>query len=198
VPGPRDPIGGRRAAGVALALALVGGAGCAALSGPRFAVETDWDPGARFDSLSTWDWLPAPPASGDVGAPAAPAVDARVRAAVAAELAARGHPRTERAPSFWVSAMASVEDVVAVEARDYYAQVPPWMRDALRDTHVITGQRGVLVVDAIDPATRVPFWRGVVSGAVEPRASAEARDARLRAAVRQLLERFPPRARPGS
>lgn len=116
-----------------------------------------------------------------------------MRAAVAAELAARGYPRTPGAPSFWVNPQATIEDVVAVEAQAYYAQVPPWMRDALRDTHVIQGQRGMLVVDMVDPATRLPFWRGVVSGAVDRTGSPAARDRNLREAVRRLLERFPPR-----
>ena len=88
--------------------------------------------------------------------------------------------------------MARVDDVVAAEAQPVYAEVPVWMRPALRDTHVIVGQRGQLVADVIDPGTRRPLWRGAVSGAVEPSASAARRDARLREAVRRLLERFPP------
>jgi len=183
---------GAARAALAIALAVAAGPGCASLNAPRLSVETDWDPRAPFAALSSWDWLPAPPASGDFGRLSAPVVDARARAAVAAELAARGFPRAPSAPTFWVHPLATIEDVVAVEAQAYYDQVPPWMRDALRDTHVIEGQRGVLVVDLIDPATRLPFWRGVVSGAVDPSASPAAREQRLREAVRRLLERFPP------
>lgn len=168
-------------------------AGCASLTGGGLAVETDWDPQARFGSLATWDWLPGPADSGDFAAPRPAAVrDERVRAAIAAELAARGYPRSSAAPSFWVHPMARVEDVVAAEAQEVYAEIPPWMRPALRDTHVIVGQRGLLVVDLIDPATRRPLWRGAVSGAVDPSASLAARDRRLREAVRRLLEGFPP------
>ena len=65
-------------------------------------------------------------------------------------------------------------------------------RDALRDTHAITGQRGALAIDRIDPATRLPLWRGAVSGAVHPNALPDARVRRLRKATRRLLERFPP------
>ncbi len=174
---------------MAIAVALL--AGCASVGGRGLTVEADWDPSAPFASLSTWDWLPAPPTSGDLAGLAAPVADALVRDAVGAELIARGYTRGA-APTFWVHPLASIEDVVAVEAQFYYSQVPPWMRDALRDTHAITGQRGVLVIDLIDPATRVPFWRGAVSGAVHPNASTDARIRRLREAARRLLERFPP------
>lgn len=178
-----------RTARAALAIVLL--AGCASVGGRSLTVEADWDPNAPLTSLSTWDWLPAPPPSSDLAGLAAPVADALVRDAVAAELAARGYARGAP-PSFWVHPLASIEDVVAVEAQAYYAQVPPWMRDALRDTHAITGQRGVLVVDLIDPATRLPFWRGAISGAVDRSASPEARIRRLREAAHRLLARFPP------
>lgn len=168
--------------------------GCASRSGGPLSVETDWDLQARFEMLSGWDWLPGLGPSGDfAAAPPPPRADERVRAAVAAELEARGYPRTSAAPTFWVHPMARIEDVVAAEAQAVYAEIPPWMRGALRDTHVIVGQRGLLVVDVIDPATRRPLWRGAVGGAVDPGASIAARDRRLREAVRRLLERFPPR-----
>ena len=183
------PLSLPRAARAALAVALL--AGCASVGGRSLAVESDWDPSAPFASLSTWDWLPAAPLSGDLAGLAAPVADALLRDAVGAELVARGYPRGAP-PTFWVHPLASIEDVVAVEAQAYYAQVPPWMRDALRDTHAIIGQRGVLVVDLIDPATRLPFWRGAVSGAVDRSASPEARTRRLREAARRLLARFPP------
>jgi hypothetical protein len=175
--------------GPALVAAL---AGCASLAGGSLSIETDWDPEAHFDALSSWDWLPGPADSGDFAAPQPSPSDERVRAAVAAELEARGYPRTSGAPSFWVHPMARIEDVVAAEAQAVYAEVPPWMRDALRDTHVIVGQRGLLVVDVIDPTTRRPLWRGAVGGGVDSAASPAARARRLREAVRRLLERFPP------
>lgn len=180
-----------RASRTALVIAAALLAGCASVGGRGLTVEADWDPSAPFASLSTWDWLPAAPPSGDLAGLAAPVADALVRDAVADALTARGYARGT-APTFWVHPLASIEDVVAVEAQFYYAQVPPWMRDALRDTHAITGQRGVLVIDLIDPATRVPFWRGAISGAVDPDASPDARVRRLRDAAHRLLERFPP------
>jgi hypothetical protein len=183
----------RRTLRAALALAVAAASGCASLTGASLTIGTDWDPEVSFSALTSWDWLPAPPASDDLGAPAVPVADERVRAAVAAALEARGHPRARGAPSFWVHPLATVEDVVPAETRFYYSQVPPWMRDALRDTHAIEGQRGTLVVDLIDPATRLPFWRGVASGALDPRAAPAAREERLREAARRLLARFPPR-----
>lgn len=178
------------AAGLALAAAA-----CATPGGDGpLAIETDWDPTTRFGALTTWDWQPAAPGSGDVGPTVTPVTDAQVRAAVAAELQSRGYPRAPHAPDFWVRPVATVEDVVAAEAQFFYDQTPPWMRDALRDTHAIAGRRGVLVIDVVDPATRLPVWRGVVSGAVDPRATPEARTRRLRDATRRLLERFPPGA----
>lgn len=185
-----------KAPGAALAIVLAAAVapGCACLTGLAISIGTHWDPDAPFSALSTWDWLPPPPASDDDsdGSPP-PGADEAVHAAVAAELAARGYPRAAgEKPSFFVQPLASVEDVVAEDARFYYSQVPPWMRDALRDTHAIEGRRGVLVVDLIDPATRLPFWRGVASGTVDEDASPAARAERLRRVVHRLLGRFPP------
>lgn len=177
--------GGLHALSAALLLLA---AGCSTLH-----VESDWDRSARFDALRTLDWLPAPAGSGDLPRPAQPELDARVRRAVAEGLAARGFPRDSAAPSFWVHPLAAVEDVVAAEAQHYYAMTPEWMRPALRGTHVVLGQRGVLVVDVVDPTSRTLLWRGSVNGAVDPDASAAARERRLRDAVGRVLAGFPPR-----
>jgi hypothetical protein len=200
MPRSPGPLRRRRAARAARsALAAAAGAllaGCAALAGASLSlsIDSDGDPEARFEALGSWDWLPAPADARDLPtAPSADPLEARVRDAIADELEARGYPRRPGAPTFWVHPMVRVEDVVAAEAQDVHEEVPVWMRPALRDTHVIVGQRGHLVVDLVDPATRRLLWRGAVSGAVDPSASAAQRDARLREGVRRLLARFPPR-----
>lgn len=179
---------GRRARGLAVILLLLAAGGCSTLH-----VESDWNHHARFDALRTWDWLPARAGSGDLPGSAQPVLDARVRRAVAEGLAARGFPRDPAVPTFWVHPLAAVEDVVAAEAAHFYSMTPEWMRPALRSTHAVRGQRGVLVVDVIDPASRTLLWRGTVNGAVDAEASLAARDRRLRQAVTRVLAGFPPR-----
>ncbi|MEB2346233.1 MAG: DUF4136 domain-containing protein [Deltaproteobacteria bacterium] len=181
-------VGRCRVRGLAVLLGLLASGGCSTLH-----VESDWNHGTRFETLRTWDWLPAPSGSGDLPASAQPALDERVRSAVAEGLAARGYPHDPVAPTFWVHPLAVVEDVVAAEAAHFYSMTPEWMRPSLRGTHAVLGQRGVLVVDVIDPVSRTLLWRGTVSGAVDAEASLAARNRRLREAVAQVLAGFPPR-----
>jgi hypothetical protein len=160
--------------------------GCASInSGADFAV------GARMDQYQTFAWgggdtLPA----GDPRLENNPFFDARVRAAVELEMAAKGLRRVSASPDLLVHYHASVRQRVDVikldEARGYSS---PELRASER---VVEFDEGTLIVDVLEPKGKVVVWRGWaqtdVSGLLtDPRAM----EKRINSSIKLMMKRFP-------
>jgi hypothetical protein len=166
-------------------------AGCSTMQ-----IDSDWNPRARFDSLSTWDWLPGRPAVSTNLPTDLSLVAQRVETALEEGLTARGYQKVAEGttPSFYVASHVAVDS--KLEARTMYSSFGPgvWMGPSLAETYVDEYQQGTLLIDVIDPARREVIWRGRAQARVDDNSSPEKREARVREAVTKILAKFPPPA----
>jgi hypothetical protein len=177
------------ARGVARAVALLS----VLLLGACAVVHTgaDFAPGLRLDQYRTFDWgggdsLPV----GDPRLDQNPFFDARVRAAVELELAARGISRATGSPDLLVHYHASVRqrvDVIRADEGRGYSSPPQGSSD-----RVLEYEEGTLIVDVAEPKAKAILWRGWsqtdVGGLLEnPREM----EKRIRESVRLMMLKFP-------
>lgn len=174
-----------------LAVALTASlAGCTS-----FPVETDYDPEIDFGSLGSYGWLEAkrektgdPRIDNDL-------LDARVRRAVDAALAAKGYRKTEGEPAdFEVTYHVGVERQVDVQT--YVDSYPRGYRWYSGPTQAYTTVReydvGSLVLDIVSPSEKQLIWRGATQARINDAGTPEQREKRARAAVDAILAKFPP------
>lgn len=169
-----------------LALALLA-AGCSSLS-----VDSDYDPQVDFSSLHTFGWWSdtAPEGIDDLTAE-------RIRAALAATLPEHGLQPAPAGttPDVLVAYRASVRQ--RLEARPTTVSIGYGWHHGYgaigTGTEVTTYDEGTLVVDLVSPEGGTLLWRGTASRAVPNDRTPEEREARIREAVRAILERYPPK-----
>jgi hypothetical protein len=173
-----------------LALALTA---CA----PSIQVTQDYDPGAKLGALRTWAWQP-----GIVQPSGDPRLDsgllnARVKSALEAGLAAKGFSAAKSAEvaDFTVAYHLAVDE--RLDARTIYSGYSPYSGwGGTARTYVDQYEVGILLVDFIDPRTDTVIWRGTAQTRVNERRDPEERQALVRAAVDKLLSQFPPSSKP--
>jgi len=169
-----------------------------ACSGIR--VDYDYDPGADFSRLRTWAWLPDARTSDDPRLDNA-LIDSRIRTAVESELAAKGYtPATSGMPDFHVAYHLSVEGKINVDTvyNDYprggYGRVgyrgSGW---GYAETRVTEYDEGTLLIDILRPESGELLWRGTGQATVQEQSTPEKRTKRANAAVKKILENFPPK-----
>lgn len=161
---------------------------CASVACSSVSVSHDYDPSENFAKLKSWAFsssTPSPPPPG--GEPVSALSLARIRTAVEAELTARGYPKVEpQSASFLVAYDAAVGKQIESHPTSSPARYG-W------GTEVSVYDEGTLVIDIVDAGSKSLVWRGVARGAVHPDSTPEERDERIRSAVKQVLDRFPPR-----
>jgi hypothetical protein len=147
-------------------------------------VSRDYDPRQDFSTMRTWAW--APSSEADVEEPGS-LVHGRVRLAVESELLAKGYPRVDAEEAdMWVRPYAALGQRIEAEpAYDYR-----WHGRELR-----VYDEGTIVIDMVAAKDHRLVWRGSARGAVDVDATPEEREARVRHAVREILEEFPPERR---
>jgi hypothetical protein len=173
---------------------LVGGLAC---SGVRVDVSTDYDPAFDFGGRTTYAFLRERSAK---GAPLQTLIDERVAEALRATLAGKGLKETaDDGAQLLVSWHVGVEQAIEVDQiehayRGYARPVYGWrgMPMGTVETRVDQYAKGTIMIDVIDPATRRLVWRGAGQGRVDEDATPEERSTRIRAAVAEILETFPP------
>ncbi|MGD8726659.1 MAG: DUF4136 domain-containing protein [Gemmatimonadales bacterium] len=170
-----------------IAVAAVG-LSLAACSG--MSINTDFNPGAPFDSYETFSWLPAPQ-TGD------PRVDNaiiynRVKTAVDAELEAKGYREVDSASEadFLVGYHIALDGRMDVQTvNSYYGYAwGPWYYGGYRDTYVRYYDQGTMLIDIVDRRQDELVWRGTAQA--EVRENADGRQ--IQEAANKLLARFPP------
>jgi len=186
--GRRAPLASLLDLVAALALALVVGAGC--VNGLR----VEFDPSEDFAGYRSWDWLPAGFEERAASRALAPDLDARLRAAIERELAARGFERaTGGAPDFYVGYHADVEtqlvratETPAMQTLSSLHQTPSFEISA-PEKSLRRFDEGTLALDVADGHDRQLVWRGIQTGRWR-----NGLGGRIDALVADLLERFPP------
>lgn len=173
-------------------LLLMALAGCS-----QFAVRTRADPSADFAGLHTFAWLPL--------SEAAPAdqrlrdrtVDARLRADVDRELRTKGFvPAGDGAPDFLLNyrlASSPASSVRGDPARFGWG-TGWWVGWAGAEAiYTESYDTGALFLAVIDPRTKHMIWIGAAEARLLPHISIEKRFERVDAAIRRILQDFPPR-----
>lgn len=151
----------------------------------------DFSPGTRLDKYQTFDWgggdsLPV----GDPRLDNNPFFDARVRAAVELELAAKGLRRVTVSPDLLVHYHASIRQRVDVIRSD---ELRGYTFPGYRETGtVVEFDEGTLIIDVAEPKAKTILWRGWsqtdVRGLLnDPREM----EKRIRESVRLMMQRFP-------
>ena len=176
------------------ALALL--AGCA--TGPR--ITTEADPDADFSRYRTFAFY-SPLAIEPEGYSSA--ASDRMKAAVRAQMEARGYIYTTDRPDLWVNINAYTQrqtDVTVMPTVDYayyysyrargYYVVPYW-RDR---TDVYRYTEGTINVDIIDAARNRLVWEGIAVGRVGRMKDAAVRDQRIDSAIADIFAEYPYRA----
>ena len=144
-----------------------------------YRVSHDYDPGADFSALRTYDWLD--PAEGGGLEPNA-LIDARVKDAVNAQLEAKGLRRDPKSPDFLIAYDISKKGRVRVENYTFIA-----------DKKLRTYEEGTLVLDFVAPNGKDLLWQGVARRTLDSRPTPEKIDKRIQGAVEEILAAFPPR-----
>jgi hypothetical protein len=174
-----------------LALAL-----CAALAAcaPSINVTQDYDPGAKLTGLRTWAWQPG--VAQPTGDPRLDGglVNARVKSALEAGLAAKGFTpaASDDAADFTVAFHLAIDR--KLDARTIYSGYGPYRGWAGGGAQTIVDQYdvGMLIVDFIHPTSDAVIWRGTAQSRVNQSRDPEERQALVQTAVEKLLAQFPP------
>jgi hypothetical protein len=182
-------------------LLLALGAGLA--SGAGVKVRAEFDKTFGFRGMRTWTWHPTGP--GDVKMAVTPddkpeAVKARfepvILDAVQKELEKRrlALAPAGAAPQLYVHYYLLVSTSMSAQTMgQFLPAVPEWgippFNAATQSLRVFP--QGSLLVDVSAAATNTLVWRGVAEGEIKLDRQPAERDARLRAAIGELLKKFP-------
>jgi hypothetical protein len=183
-----------RPVGLALAAValLLGPSACS--SAARVGVTNDFDHAVNFRAFKTWAWYPQQPKDAE-GGPAKgyeSFLDKRMRAAVAAEMTAKGLTEVATAPDIYIAYSARVEDKQQVSpyynglgypygyGYGYYGRAY---------SPVTQYKAGTVVIDIIDARRKELAWRGTGQAQVDQNTIDEAETHRI---VNGILSTYPP------
>ncbi len=154
-------------------------------------VDADYDTTTDFAAIRTWAWYSesAPEGMDDL-------TNGRVRAAIEAELPARGLSRA--APGAAPDVLVAYQVTVAqrVESDPVAVSVGYGCGGGFgavgTGNEVRTYDEGTLFLDLVAPARKTLVWRGTARRTLSRDSSPEERETRIREAVRAILEQYPP------
>ncbi len=196
-----------RAAATALAGASAAALAVLAIACASVTTETEFDPAADFGAWRTYAWYPLEALPAGDSRLENPELQGRIEAAVDRVLLARGFTKVEdRAPDFYVNTHLSTEQRLSVRyVNSVYFSGPNrhrfrgagwggagWGGPGWGETVVTRYEKGTLLIDLVDVATRRLAWRGSgrrrLSGTPTPDRVAGFVDQ----AVPEILAGFPP------
>jgi len=190
----RSSTAWRSGAPLFAALLVVACGGCSTLQ-----ASVDYDPEAELQGLETYSWLlEVQPRTGDPKVNS-DLLDRRVRRAVDVQLSAQGYQKREGGPvDFRVAYFAAVEHKRELSiSTEYYDDGFGIYDHGLRnsgytDARVFEYDEGSLIIDLLHPISRRIMWRGVIQAELGRESTPEDRSARIDAAARKILSKFPP------
>ena len=178
---------------IIVVLALVGvlvAAGCSTIH-----TTYGYNPKTDFSAMRTYDWMPRPnaPVSSDPEtARRDEAVDSYIVNCVEEELASKGITRNTSTPDFLITYHGLLQDKVNIS--DFSRS----LSDRLRLWGGVSGNidvhmnAGTLVLDVVNPRTKVLIWRGAAEGTLDRNISMKEEQKIIRHAVDKLIGDFPP------
>src|SRR5262249_25826462 len=162
--------------------------GCAA----QQTMNIDYDTGADFSTLKTYDWMPA------TGNAADELLVKRIRTAVDTQLQAKGHKLVADNADFLIAMQLSGKTTYGGSTGVGMSVGIPVGRAGRISvgggkSKPIEKKEGTLVLDFLDAKTKSLVWRATAAGAVLPNPTPDEQQKRIDEIVAQMLERFPPK-----
>jgi hypothetical protein len=173
-------------------------AGCA----PSIQVRSSFDPQADFSKATTYSWL------NDVDQPSDNVrvnnelTRKTVRQAVEQALEEKGFTRVEdQQADLLVAWFGAIKTKIRSEGIEHFYSpygYGPLYKDPYWNTQptafkVSEYEQGTLIIDVLDPIQQRLLWRGIGSGQVVEDQPEETARKNLTSAVKQIMEKFPPR-----
>jgi hypothetical protein len=182
----------KSAASMCIASTLLVMVACA----PSVSVNYDYDKNVDFTPLKNYAWLPPPEhPTGTVEAEIQrnSLLDSRIKGAVNDQLAAKGYQSNSEQPDILLTYHTGTKD--KIDVTDWgYGYGPHgyggWYGGGGMDVYQYT--EGTLILDIIDADTKNLVWRGSMQGTLDPGASTEKREARIKDAVAKMMANYPP------
>jgi hypothetical protein len=165
----------------------------------RIKVRSEHDPGTDFSRLKTYEWLPDPDMLSLHPLIRSAERDARVKSIVDRELSRKGYEKlVSGKPDLQLRYLASIRrNLASKTVRESGPMEDPeglrWRRIGSVQTYSVDYQEGSLVIFISRPGARSPIWSGVAEAVLDESAPPEKRRERLRAAIQQIMEKFPPK-----
>lgn len=166
-----------------------------------YSVRYDYDPGAAFRGYRSFDWYASSKRAQGRKAEEHPLVDRKVRAAVEQELQAKGFRRESASePDFLIAYYPVYQTRRTRTHTSVGFGGPGWRRPwgygvgvrfGSTQTHVT--KEGSIVLEIVDGRSNQLVWQATAEGALSNLDDPQESQARITQAVRDLLERFPPR-----
>ena len=152
----------------------------------------DFDRGADFSRYRTYSWASAAQeTTGDKRLDSS-LVNARIRAAVDAQLRSKGYrAAADGAPDLLIAYHAGMKDMMkGASTQNYIGDRAQGTFTTISDIQPY--HEGTLTLDILDAASRLLIWQASAKADVEQNLGPEERDARIRKVVRAMLSHFPP------
>jgi uncharacterized protein DUF4136 len=165
----------------------------AALACSTLQTSYDYDKAANFSQYKTWSLK-------DDGSIKNPLLFKRFEAAVTDEMSKKGLTRSDDNPDLWVAAHTRLSKETRVSTYDSgwgygYGWRGGYAGGGMTTSTVQDIPVGTLIVDLADAHRKELVWRGTATDTLDPHASPEDREKKLREAVAQMFANYPPPAK---
>jgi hypothetical protein len=158
-----------------------------------YRVTSDYDVTASFGRYKTFDHYISKKGTGGTTS----LMDKRVRVAVERELVGRGFVlETKADPDFLITYYPIVRERkyrTTTQVGLGWGHRPLYGRVGTRMSQVHRYKEGTIVLEIVDYRTNQLVWQGAAAGALGDQDSPEAAEEVIARAVKDILERFPPR-----
>jgi Domain of unknown function (DUF4136) len=158
-------------------------AGCSSLT-----ISTDYDKGTDFSQFKTFSWRD----SGDIKDSI---MAKRIENVLSDALTARGLKRVDSDGDIWLVAHGRLSKQTQVNTYNSgWGYGYGWYGGGMgMTTSTVTEiPVGTLIVDLVDGKKKDMVWRGTASDTLNPQASPEDREKKLREVAQQLFQNYPP------
>lgn len=165
----------------------------------------DYDPGASFANLKTYDWVPGTPIkTGNIRLDSNSLMHSRIKTGIDNWLNGHGYEKQHQVQAdFLVTYYITIEKKTEIlMINDYYGYPGDWgygyygyhgYGGGYVRQYINEYDYGTLIIDIVNSKTQKLMWRGTVGGQVYEAERPEKKIARITRAVDRILKNFPPR-----
>ncbi len=157
-------------------------------------VELDYQPGHNYQAAQSWQWAePAVKFVPDTDENKSDLDAARLRQAVTQQLLQQGLNQNNTAPIQVRAWLIRESQQQRTDINESHYWGPLWGPSIRTESYEITQHIQKLQIDILDSTSQKLIWRGSDSWVLpQQRISPEAREAKLRQQVENILQHFPP------